>query len=62
MDGSGSDSLAERISTELVRWDGVTAEPHRFGGVEFRLGANVGWATCTGTGSPTSRSSAGFER
>jgi hypothetical protein len=29
---------AEAISTEVLSWDGVTAGPHRFGGVEFRLG------------------------
>jgi hypothetical protein len=26
------------IEREVAGWDGVTAEPHRFGGVEFRLG------------------------
>ena len=26
------------IARELLRWPGVTAAPHRFGGVEFRLG------------------------
>src|SRR5688572_7679511 len=31
-------SVAETIRDELVSWDGVTAEPHRFGGVEFLLG------------------------
>jgi hypothetical protein len=31
-------SIAETIQDELLSWDGVTAEPHRFGGVEFLLG------------------------
>jgi hypothetical protein len=26
------------IRTEVESWDGVTVHPHRFGGVEFRLG------------------------
>ena len=29
---------SERISEEVLAWPGVTAAPHRFGGVEFRLG------------------------
>jgi Family of unknown function (DUF5519) len=28
----------ERIRRVVLRWEGVTAAPHRFGGVEFRLG------------------------
>jgi Family of unknown function (DUF5519) len=31
-------SVAEAIRNELLSWEGVTAEPHRFGGVEFLLG------------------------
>jgi Family of unknown function (DUF5519) len=31
-------SVAETIRDELLSWEGVTAEPHRFGGVEFLLG------------------------
>jgi hypothetical protein len=27
-----------RIRTEVEGWEGVTTHPHRFGGVEFRLG------------------------
>ena len=34
MDGSPS----ARITEELLTWPGVTAGPHRFGGVEFHLG------------------------
>ncbi len=30
--------IAERIKQEVLSWPGVTAHPHRFGGVEFRLG------------------------
>jgi len=29
---------AERIEREVASWDGVTVHPHRYGGVEFRLG------------------------
>lgn len=29
---------AGRIREEVASWDGVTVHPHRFGGVEFRLG------------------------
>jgi Family of unknown function (DUF5519) len=31
-------SVAETIRDELLSWNGVTAEPHRFGGMEFLLG------------------------
>ena len=27
-----------RISEEVTSWPGVTAQPHRFGGVEYRIG------------------------
>src|SRR5687768_18175123 len=27
-----------RITDEVSSWEGVTTHPHRFGGVEFRLG------------------------
>jgi Family of unknown function (DUF5519) len=30
--------VAERIATVVASWPGVEAAPHRFGGVEFRLG------------------------
>ena len=29
---------SHRIEREVGSWDGVTARPHRFGGVELRLG------------------------
>ena len=29
---------SDRIEQEVAGWDGVTVAPHRFGGVEFRLG------------------------
>ena len=29
---------SRRIEQEVAGWDGVTVEPHRFGGVGFRLG------------------------
>jgi Family of unknown function (DUF5519) len=31
-------STAEQIATAVRSWPGVEAAPHRFGGVEFRLG------------------------
>src|SRR5215475_3518964 len=33
-----ADSIAKQIEREVANWDGVTVEPHRFGGVEFRVG------------------------
>jgi luciferase-like monooxygenase len=33
-----ADSPATQIEREVASWDGVVAAPHRFGGVEFRLG------------------------
>lgn len=32
------EDIAGRIEREVASWDGVSARPHRFGGVEFRLG------------------------
>jgi len=29
---------AERIAAAVTSWEGVSAGPHRFGGVEFKLG------------------------
>jgi hypothetical protein len=29
---------SRRIEREVTAWEGVTAGPHRFGGIEFRLG------------------------
>jgi hypothetical protein len=31
-------SASEEIGREVLGWPGVTSAPHRFGGVEFRLG------------------------
>ncbi len=31
-------SIRDEIRREVLSWPGVTEEPHRFGGVEFRLG------------------------
>ena len=28
----------ERIGAALLSWSGITAQPHRFGGTEYRLG------------------------
>jgi hypothetical protein len=33
-----ADSVAAEIARKVVSWEGVTATPHRFGGVEFRVG------------------------
>jgi Family of unknown function (DUF5519) len=33
-----ADSIAARIQNEVSSWDGVTMGPHRYGGIEFRLG------------------------
>ena len=32
------EDIAGQIEREVASWEGVTAHPHRFGGVEFRLG------------------------
>jgi hypothetical protein len=34
----GMDGANDRIAEEVLSWPGVTSAPHRFGGVEFRLG------------------------
>jgi hypothetical protein len=31
-------SIHERITSEVLSWEGVTSAPHRFGGLEFLLG------------------------
>src|ERR671915_425666 len=31
-------SVGEAIAREISSWEGVSSAPHRFGGVEFRLG------------------------
>ena len=33
-----TDTAADRIRREVESWPGVTSAPHRFGGVEFRIG------------------------
>jgi hypothetical protein len=33
---SGTESIAERIARDVLRWPGTSSQPHRFGGVEFR--------------------------
>lgn len=30
-------NLAEQIRAAVCGWEGVTSEPHRFGGIEFRV-------------------------
>ena len=32
--------IAERIKREVLAWPGAEAKPHRFGGVEFRVGGH----------------------
>jgi hypothetical protein len=29
--------IFEKVKTELMSWPGVTLQPHRFGGTEFRI-------------------------
>ena len=29
-------TITEQIRNAVLTWEGVTAEPHRFGGIEFR--------------------------
>jgi len=33
-----SDNAAKRIEREVASWPGVAVEPHRFGGIEFKVG------------------------
>ena len=33
-----TDSAATKIAREVASWNGVVAAPHRFGGLEFRVG------------------------
>jgi Luciferase len=35
---SGGQTGAETVRAEIEQWDGVSTHPHRFGGVEFRIG------------------------
>jgi hypothetical protein len=32
------EDIARLIADEVMSWEGVTSHPHRFGGLEFRLG------------------------
>ncbi len=36
--GTPAVTISEQIRREILSWPGVTVEPHRFGGIEFRLG------------------------
>src|SRR5947209_10866532 len=36
--GPADTGIASTIAHEVQSWEGVTAHPHRFGGVEFRTG------------------------
>jgi Family of unknown function (DUF5519) len=31
------EEVFEKIKTEVMSWQGVTSQPHRFGGIEFRV-------------------------
>jgi hypothetical protein len=31
------DEVFEKVKAELMSWPGVTSQPHRFGGTEFRI-------------------------
>lgn len=37
-DSRMADSAAAQIAEAVTSWEGVVASPHRFGGVEFRVG------------------------
>jgi hypothetical protein len=30
--------LIEKINEQIMKWEGVTSDVHRFGGIEFRIG------------------------
>src|SRR5471032_2181620 len=32
------DPISAQIEREVAGWDGVSVEPHRYGGIEFRVG------------------------
>lgn len=32
------ETIADHIAREISSWPGVTSAPHRFGGIEFRVG------------------------
>ena len=32
------DPIVEKIKREVASWDGVCVSPHRYGGIEFRVG------------------------
>src|SRR5439155_17688231 len=33
-----TDGLSKLIEREVASWDGIIVQPHRFGGIEFRVG------------------------
>jgi hypothetical protein len=33
-----ADAIAKQIEAAVGSWDGVTVSPHRYGGIEFRVG------------------------
>ena len=37
-EGRGAPAIEAQIRRELLSWPGVTVAPHRYGGIEFRLG------------------------
>jgi MFS family permease len=37
--GESRGAVSEAIKREILSWPGVTAQPHRFGGIDFRVGA-----------------------
>jgi len=50
------DGARKAIEQAVLSWDGVTADGHRFGGVEFRFGKERSSSdTFTATISPTCR-------
>ena len=50
------DPIVEKIKREVTSWDGVCVSPHRYGGLEFRVGRReLGSDICTAAASPTCR-------
>jgi hypothetical protein len=39
-------TINERIEEELLKWEGVTAGTHRFGGIEFRANRREMGVSC----------------
>ena len=38
VDNSGKITAGDLVQSAVLKWPGVTSAPHRFGGIEYRLG------------------------